>query len=154
MRRSRIVETEAFLLVTMNIQRCHDSRITPAGSFDLEVTIQVPFSSGAGMLRPIPYAQDKDWDKDWTRVTLHRRLTFDVFAKSSDPAARIIPPREIRPVVHNPDAITEVERWIESCADHVDCSTTSNVLLPTRVIEVLPIPGKQRLTKTCYHEWA
>ena len=47
-------------------------------------------------------------------------------------------------MVHSPEAITEVKRWIESCADHVDCSTTSDVLLPTRVIEVLPISGKQR----------
>ena len=143
-RYSTILDTEAYLLVTMNIQHCHDSRITPAGSLDLCVAMELPLSSRAVSRRLSLYAQDKDWDEDWTRGSLRWRLTFDVFAKSSDPAARIIPARDIQPVVHSPDAITEVERWFESCADHVDCSTTSNVLLPSRVIEVLPISGKQR----------
>lgn len=139
-----VINTGACLLVTMNVQRCHDSRITPAGSFDLEVAIEIPYSSRAVRLGPSPYAQDKYWDVGSTSGSLHRQLTFDVFAHSSDPAAKIIPTRDLQPVVHSPEAITEVKRWIESCADHVGCSTTSDVLLPTRVIEVLPISGKQR----------
>ena len=92
--------------------------------------MEIPLRSRAVRLEPSPYAQDKDFDEDWTSETRYQRLTFDIFANSSDPAARIIPNREIQPVVHSPGAITEVERWIDSCAAHVDCSTTSDLLLP------------------------
>lgn len=143
-RYSMILDTEAYLLVTMNIQRCHDSRVTPAGSLDLYVVMEYPLSSRAVRRRLSLYAQDKDCDEYRTSRILHRHLIFDVFANSSDPAASIIPNREIQPVVHSPEAITEVERWIDSCAAHVQCSTTSDVLLPNRVIEVLLISGKQR----------
>ncbi len=144
MRHWEVLDTEACLLVAMNILPCHDSRITPAGGFDLEVALELPLSSKVVRAGPSPDTQDKDCNEDWTGTILHRHLTFDVFAKSTDQAAKIIPTREIQPVVHSPDTIAEVNRWIESCEDHVDCSTTSDVLLPTRVIEVLPILGKQR----------
>lgn len=143
-RRSTILDTEARLLVAMNIQRCNDSRITPAGSLEFELAIELPLSSRTLRIGPSPHAQDKNCDEDWTSGSLYQHITFDVFANSSDPAAKIIPTRDIQPVVHSLDAITEVKQWIESCAYHVDCSTTSNVLLPTRVIEVLPLNGKHR----------
>ena len=139
-----ILDPEASLLVAMTHQRCHDFRVTPAGSFDFGVIIEIPLSSRAVRLRPSQYAQDKDWDEDWADEPLLRPLSFDVFTHSSDPAAKVVPTREIQPVVHSPKAITEVKRWIDSCADHVDCSTTSDVLLPTRVIDVLPISGKPK----------
>ena len=141
MRRSAVLDTEACLRVAMNIQPCHDPRITPAGSFDLKVALELPLSSNPVRVGPSLDAQEKDCDED---LTLYRHLTFDVFANSSDPAAKIIPAREIQPVVQSTGAIAEVKRWIESCADHVDCLTTSDVLLPTRVIEVSPMFGKQR----------
>ena len=144
MRRSTILDTEACLLVAMNVQPCDDSRITPTGSFDLEVTLQLPVNSKAVRVGSSLDAQDKKCDEDWSGKTLYHSLTFDVFASSSDPAAKIIPTREIQPVVHSPEAIAEVKRWIESCADQVYCSTTSDVLLPTRVIELLPMFGRQR----------
>lgn len=144
MRRSGVLDTEACLRMTMNIKPCHDSRITPTGSLDLEVALKLSLSSKTVRVGPCLDAQDKDCEEDWTGGLLHRHLTLDVFANSSDRAAKIIPTREMQPVVHSPDAIAEVQRWIESCEDHVGCSTTSDVLLPTRVIEVLPMFGKQR----------
>ena len=134
MRDSAVLDTPACLLVAMITRPCHDSRITPAGGFNLEVNLELSLKD----------PQDQDFDEDWPVKTLNRHLTFDVFASSTDQAARIIPTRETQPVVHSPDAIAKVNRWIESCEDHVDCSTTSDVPLPTRVIEVLPIFGKQR----------
>ena len=133
MRDSSALDTVAGLLVAMNVRPCHDPMITPAGGFDLEIFLRLP------LIDPL----DKD-DEDWSGRTLKRHLTFDLFASSTDQAAKIIPTREIQPVVYSPDAIAEVNRWIESCEDHVHCSNTSDVLLPTRVIEVLPDFGKQR----------
>ena len=127
----------------MHIQPCRDSKITPTGSFDLEVSLELLLSFKAVGAGPSLDAQDRGCAMDWTGG-LRRHLTFDLFANSPDPAAKIIATREIQPVVHSPDAIVEVNRWIESCEDHVDCSTTSDVLLPTRVIEVSPNFGKQR----------
>ena len=144
MRRSAVFDSESYLWLEMNIERCHDSRITPAGSFDLKVALRLILSSKNVGLGPSLDAQVKDCDEDWTGVKRCRNLTFNIFANSSDPAARAVPTREIQPVVHSPEAIAEIKRWIESCADHVHCSTTSDVLLPTRVIEVSPTFGKHR----------
>ena len=144
MRSSAVRDTESVLRVAMQIHPCDDPRITPAGSFDLEVALELHLSSKAVRVESSLDAQDKDCERNWTEGNLHWQLTFDVFANPSDPAAKIIPNREIQPVVHSPDAIAEAKRWIKSCEDHVNCSTTSDVLLPTRVIEVLPAFGKQR----------
>ena len=110
----------------------------------MEVALGLRLSSkfvGAG---PSLDVQDKECDGNWIERSLHRHLSFDIFANSSDPAAKIIPTREIEPVVYSYEAIAEVQRWIESCANHVNCSKTSDVPLPTRVIELLPTFGKQR----------
>ena len=133
MRNASALDTVADLLVAMNIQPFH-SMITPGGGFDLKITLRLP------LIDPL----DTN-DEDWPGRKLDRHLIFDLFANSTDQAAKIMPTREIQPVVHSPEAIAEVNQWIESCEHHVGCSTTSDVLLPTRVIEVLPISGKQRL---------
>ena len=144
MRSSAVRDTESVLRVAMQIHPCDDPRITPAGSFDLRVALELHLSSKAVRVESSLDAQDKDCEMNWTEGNIHRQLTFDVFANPSDPAAKIIPNQEIQPVVYSPDAIAEVKRWIKSCEGHVNCSTTSDVLLPTRVIEVLPVFGKQR----------
>ena len=55
-----ILDPEACLLVAMTHQRCHDSRVTPADSFDFGVIIEIPLSSRAVRPRSSQYAQDKD----------------------------------------------------------------------------------------------
>ena len=53
-------DPEACLLLTTNIRQCHDSRITPTDSLDLEVTIEISLSSRAVRPRSSRDAQDKD----------------------------------------------------------------------------------------------
>lgn len=133
---------ETCLRVTMCVRPCRDSRATPTGSFVLILDWRRPESLEVARAGRGQYRQNNFLNPDYIRDTIYQCLDFDIFAIPTDPAAQIIPTREIQPVVHSPDAIAEVNRWIESCGDHVDCSIASDVLLPTRVIEVLPVSGK------------
>jgi hypothetical protein len=77
-------------------------------------------------------------------------LLISAHTTQDDRAAQFVTARPLQTDVSSPAAKLQIAAWMESCQKHDCCATSSDVPLPSRVIELNPQknPGRPRLLAT------
>ncbi|KAH8807774.1 heterokaryon incompatibility protein-domain-containing protein [Xylogone sp. PMI_703] len=93
------------------------------------------------------YYLNLDWLKE-KPGSLCWSLRIHGWTDPADPAASYVTARKLQTQLHSDASRHQIQKWLAECANHTQCSKQTEVILPTRVIEVAPAIGKPRVLNT------